>query len=181
MRKKVDATGKNYALLLASFIDYLESNGYRTVLLPHSARTGTEKTHNNDLPLCRAIYDKVERRGECLFIDNELTSQELRSLIGECDLFIASRFHAMVSSLAMQVPTLVIGWSHKYREVLEMFGLEKWAFGQDKLDLVYLQKRFEELASEQGAIRKKLAKALPEVKEKSHKQVDVIQKILSNG
>jgi polysaccharide pyruvyl transferase WcaK-like protein len=178
MRKKVDATGKNYALLLASFINHLEGSGHRTVLLPHSARAGTEKTHNNDLPLCRAIYAKVERRSECLFIDDELTSQELRSLIGKCDLFIASRFHAMVSSLAMQVPTLVIGWSHKYREVLEMFGLESWAFGHDKLTFKYLQRRFEQLEKNQSQIRGKLADNLPKVKAKARVQVDVIEKIL---
>ena len=87
----------------------------------------TDKAHNNDLPLCREIYARVQHKDRVLFVDDELSSQALRYLIGRCDVFVASRFHAMVSSLAMGVPTLVIGWSHKYREVLDMFGLAEWA------------------------------------------------------
>ncbi len=181
MQKKVESAGKDYAGLLAEFIDYLTKEGYKTVLLPHSAREGTDKTHNNDLPVCREIYKKLSNKKECLFIDKELTSQELRAIIGKCDLFVASRFHAMVSALAMEVPVLVVGWSHKYREVLEMFGLENWAFGQDKLSAKYLRGRFDYLEKEQKTIRQKLGDNLPQVKQKSQKQVEAIVNILKEN
>ncbi len=134
VQKKAEARGVDYVEDTVSFIDYLTKNGYAVMLVPHSVRSNTQKTHNNDLPLCANIYEQLADKADVLFLDKELTSQELRYWIGECDFFIASRFHAMVSSLAMGVPTLVIGWSHKYREVLEMFGLEGWAFGQDQID-----------------------------------------------
>jgi polysaccharide pyruvyl transferase WcaK-like protein len=174
LKKKADAAGLDYIGLTASFIDHLTDRGYRVLLVPHSAREGTEKTHNNDLPLCREIYGRSAQPKECLLIDRELPSQELRYLIGLCDLFVASRFHAMVSSLAMEVPTLVIGWSHKYKEVLEMFGLEEWAFGHSELSLEYLERRFAELEKRQASVRQKLARHLPEVKERSAVQVDEI-------
>lgn len=180
MKKKVELAGKDYASILSGFIDYLSDKGYRTVLLPHSARENTEKTHNNDLPLCREIYKEISSKDDCLFIDKELPSQELRYIIGECDMFIASRFHAMVSSLAMQVPTLVIGWSHKYKEVLEMFGLENWAFGHNKFSIDYLQERFNELEENQNTIRVKIAANLPKVKKQAYKQVEAITKILGS-
>ncbi len=178
MQKKVEKQGKDYSKIITKFIDSLMSNGYRVVLLPHSVRLGTEKTHNNDLPLCREIYKNLNNSKECLFIKDELSSQELRAIIGKCDLFVASRFHAMISSLAMSVPTLVIGWSHKYKEVLEMFNLEEWAFGQDKLSQDYLSQRFKELEKEQEGVKGKIKKHLPEVKKRSYKQVAAIESIL---
>lgn len=179
LKKKAEAAGADYAGTMGSFIDYLTDRGYRVLLVPHSARAGTEKTHNNDLPLCREIYGRLARPKDCLFIDKELPSQELRYIIGLCDLFVASRFHAMVSSLAMEVPTLVIGWSHKYREVLEMFDLEEWAFGLDELNTDHLERRFKALEKRRAGVRQKLAEHLPEVKKRSEIQVEEIIKRLT--
>ena len=118
LQKKVDAREGDYAGQMVSFIERLRAAGKKVLLVPHSVRTGTDKTHNNDLPLCTEINARLAPGDDLLFIDRELSSQQLRYLIGRCSLFVASRFHAMVSSLAMAVPTVVIGWSHKYREVL---------------------------------------------------------------
>lgn len=177
MRKKVDASGKDYIGILAEFIDGLIAEGKRVVIIPHSVRVGTDKTHNNDLPLCRELYEHITQKTNCLLIDDELSSQQLRAIIGECSFFVASRFHAMVSSLAMQVPTLVIGWSHKYKEVLEMFELEDWAFGQEKLSAEYLQQQFHALTKNEATIQSLLKKNLPAVKSLALKQVEVIEKI----
>ncbi len=178
MRKKVDAAGGSYVREIVEFIDYVTAKGQKVALIPHSVRTGTDKTHNNDLPLCQEVYAKLAHKDKVLFVEQELGSQELRYIIGRCDLFVASRFHAMISSLAMGVPTLVIGWSHKYKEVLDMFGLSKWAFGQDKLTQEYLRTQFDTLDAEADEVQRKITTALPEVKKKAYRQVDVIVDVI---
>lgn len=179
MQKKVAASGGDYSKEIVDFIDYLTSKGYRVMLVPHSVRTGTDKTHNNDMPLCKEIFSALHNKEMCMFLDEELTSQELRYWIGQCDYFVASRFHAMVSSLAMSVPTLVIGWSHKYKEVLEMFELEEWAFGQDKLNHEYITSEFDRLVESDKDVRSKLQKNLKSVKTASAKQVKVIESVIN--
>lgn len=178
MQKKVDANGGDYAHEIVEFINYATSKGYAVMLVPHSVRSNTEKTHNNDMPLCKSIYERLADTKSVLFLDKELSSQELRYWIGQCDYFIASRFHAMVSSLAMSVPTLVIGWSHKYREVLEMFKLEEWAFGQDKLTQEYLRAEFMRLVKNSSTVNQKLDTNLPRVFKRSYIQVDVIRRVM---
>lgn len=174
LQKKVDARNDDYEGQMVAFIERLRRHGKKVLLVPHSVRTGTGKTHNNDLPLCTRIHERLQPGEDLLFVDRELGSQQLRHLIGRCDLFVASRFHAMVSSLAMAVPTLVIGWSHKYREVLEMFELEEWAFGHDQLDPGYLWTRFEQLDERRDEVQAKLDAHLPEVRERSLQQADFI-------
>jgi len=120
------------------------------------------------------IQHEMDHLKGVLFIDRELSSQTLRYLIGRCDYFVASRFHAMVSSLAMAVPTLVIGWSHKYQEVLEMFQLDEWAFGHDKLEPDFLRERFEALVAAGDEVRDRLRTHLPAVKARSLAQADLI-------
>jgi colanic acid/amylovoran biosynthesis protein len=178
LQKKVDERGGDYIGQMADFVNYLTAAGRKVLLVPHSVRTGTDKTHNNDLPLCREIYARITDKQQVLFLDRELSSQQLRYLIGRCEYFVASRFHAMVSSLAMSVPSLVIGWSHKYKEVLEMFELEEWAFGHDKLERAYLVQRFEELVAAKADVAAKLTKNLPTVKKRSLAQADLIADIV---
>jgi colanic acid/amylovoran biosynthesis protein len=178
LQRKVDARGGDYIGQIAGFIEAVRARGKRVLLIPHSVRTGTSKTHNNDLPLCQEIHARLRPGDDLLFVDRELTSQQLRYLIGRCEVFVASRFHAMVSSLAMGVPTLVIGWSHKYLEVLEMFGAEEWAFGHDKLTPDHLLQRFEALDARRTEVAATLAAHLPTVKERSLHQADLIADIV---
>lgn len=178
LEKKVTAKGGDYVELMASFARRLIAAGYDVLLLPHSAREGTEKTHNNDLPLCRRISERIDDDAHVLFPDLELTSQELRYLIGLCAFFVTSRFHAMISSLSMGVPTLVIGWSHKYEEVLAMFELQEWAFGSDKATDEYVWQRFTDLVASEGEVRERLTRHLADVKRVSVTQADLIAELV---
>ncbi|WP_194383512.1 polysaccharide pyruvyl transferase family protein [Microbacterium luteum] len=179
LQKKVDECGGDYVGQIVDFIGHVRAQGKRVLLLPHSVRTGTDKTHNNDLPLCREIHARLTLGDDLLFVDRELSSQQLRYLIGRCSFFVASRFHAMVSSLAMAVPTLVIGWSHKYREVLEMFDLEEWAFGHDTLTPSHLAERFAALEGAREEVKAKLDEHLPGVRARSIEQADLIARLVS--
>ncbi|MCY7411838.1 MAG: polysaccharide pyruvyl transferase family protein, partial [Salinibacterium sp.] len=148
VQKKVEDRGGDYLSIMTGFIREQRARGNCVLVLPHSARGGSDKAHNNDLPLCRELKRRLIDDPGVFVLDSELSSQQLRYLIGLCDLFLASRFHAMVSSLAMGVPTLVVGWGHKYQEVLEMFGLEQWAMAHQELNSETLSKNFAALESE---------------------------------
>lgn len=47
----------------------------------------------------------------------------LKAALGQASAAVASRFHAVVGCLSQSVPTLAFGWSHKYRELLDDFGV----------------------------------------------------------
>ncbi|MCL3862708.1 polysaccharide pyruvyl transferase family protein [Actinotalea sp. K2] len=178
LRKSAEANGGDYVAEVQRMIDHLTGTlGKKVLLVAHSARAHTDKTHNNDLPLCREVFAGLGHTDRVLFPDAELSSQALRYLIGRCDVFVASRFHAMVSSLAMGVPTLVIGWSHKYREVLDMFGLASWAVGHDAYSDEVFAERIGRLLAEQHAVREQLVGALPEVKQRALEQIDIIERV----
>jgi polysaccharide pyruvyl transferase WcaK-like protein len=174
MRKKVDARDGHYVLGLVEAMRAQLDAGNRVALIPHSVRTGTTKTHNNDLPLCREIAQQVGEHEGFLFVKDDLGSQQLRFLIGLCTRFVTSRFHAMISSLSMGVPTVVIGWSHKYREVLDLFGLSDWAFGSDQFSGQKVTTELERLADSDAEVRAALRDSLPSVKKLSVSQADLI-------
>ncbi|KPQ21804.1 MAG: hypothetical protein HLUCCX21_06690 [Porphyrobacter sp. HL-46] len=183
MQKKIEAAGRDYVRETAAFADYCVAQGHRVVLIPHSVRTGTDKTHNNDLPLCRAVHAAMAdaTRAASAFLDREVDARSLRQLIAACDVFVTSRFHAMVSGLATATPTLVIGWSHKYEEVLAMFGAQRWALAYVDYSPQRLESRFEQLLAERATVARQLAAKLPEVRAKAAVQLDRIAQIVGSA
>jgi len=154
----------NYQQIMADFINYLiAEEDCNVLIIPHSVRKYTLKRKNNDLVVCRRIQNLVKHQNRCILIADELNAEELRAIISYCNFFIASRFHAMVSSLAMKVPTCVCGWSHKYQEVLRMFDMEEYTFDYKQLDTAILIDMFHKLRSDEDRIKKKFDLHLPEV------------------
>ena len=178
LRQAADSAGGDYVADVVAQIDFLTSQLGRPVfLVAHSARPHADKLHNNDIPVCREIHARVAEPHKVLFPDAELSSQVLRHLIGQCDLFVASRFHAMVSSLAMGVPTFVIGWSHKYREVLEMFDLAQWAMAGSDVTAQTFRDQLTRLDQDKDAVRAQLRTHLPAVRATALSQLDIIESI----
>jgi len=89
------------------------------LILPHSLGQGASK--NNDIRLCRALYARAQEDGCVFFHVPPQDPALLRALIGEADFFVGCRFHAVAAALITSVPSLVLGWSHKYREMAAEF------------------------------------------------------------
>ena len=77
----------------------------------------------NDGPVCREVAEACSGDSQVIGLDFDLTAGELRHLVAHSSVLVTSRFHAMISGLATSTPTVVVGWSHKYKEVLDDFGL----------------------------------------------------------
>ena len=71
---------------------------------------------------------------QVLGLDADLTAGELRHLVALSSVLVTSRFHAMISGLATSTPTVVVGWSHKYKEVLDDFGLSSLGLDSSALN-----------------------------------------------
>jgi polysaccharide pyruvyl transferase WcaK-like protein len=125
VQRKARQRGLDYVGFLAELIRDLARRGFLPVLIPHSYRAETSAAHNNDRSLCAAVLDRLgPDANRVAYLDADLDPRQLRAVIGRMHLLIASRFHSMVSALAMGVPPITFGWGHhKYTEVLDEFGV----------------------------------------------------------
>ena len=170
--------GIAYKDTMVSFINWLNSKGYNVVLIANAARINSEKSRNNDLMVGDAIYADVADKDKVRWYHKEMDAEEIRAYIGKCRFLVASRFHAMIGSLEQKVPVLLIGWSHKYQEVLDMFELGQYAIDFSKLELSELEKSFNDFVSAEDDIRKKLDKNLDSVLASSRNNIKYISEII---
>lgn len=170
LRKKAANNGEDYVGFVHDFVISQLSGGHQVVLMAYSARGNTDSLHNNDLPVCRDIAQGINDKN-FIFIDKEVSAQQLRHIIGKMDIVVTSRFHAMIAALTMNVPPIVVGWSHKYAEIMDMFGLNDLALGSDKLESDKLTKLADKAFKDKSGIAKAITENLPNVKESAYRQV----------
>lgn len=174
VEKRCRRLGIDYKKIMTEFIDGLTSEGYSVLIIANAAREDSVKPRNNDLPICGEVYAEIHDKTNVRYYPRELFPEELRLLISRCKALVASRFHAMIGALEKGVPVLLVGWSHKYKEVLDMFGLGGYAADYSELTSEKLRTEFQRLIENSEDIRAKIAENIPNVKASSRQNITLI-------
>ena len=109
---------------------------------------------------------------------NEMKAEEIREFISHTDVLVASRFHAMIGALVKNVPTFLIGWSHKYKEVLDMFNLGEYTIDFSELSVGELTERFESFIVNKEDIHSKISENIEAVIKSSLNNIAYISEII---
>lgn len=98
-----------YVDLLARFSTAADAQGLATVIIVHEA---------TDHDVAKQLADRIDAP---IFSDPD--PLVLKAALGQASAAVASRFHAVVGCLSQSVPTVALGWSHKYHELLHDFAV----------------------------------------------------------
>ena len=168
------ATQEEYMFMMISFVRYVVQD-YRinVLLIPNELEQGID-----DEKVAQEIEETVDI-DECKMLDtSNLTASEIKGMINHCDLLIASRYHTVVAGLSMGIPTITIGWHHKYVEVLQLFNQNKWCLDIKNVNLEILKTKFSELYKNQESIREEIISYMPQVKQDIISSLENIIKLL---
>lgn len=102
-----------YKALMKILLDNLRTAGNKVFFLVHD--TG------DDLSLAKSIISDSQ------FKDTEILNEEdplsIKKILGQCKLVVCARYHGIASAISQNIPTIAIGWSHKYEELLNDYGV----------------------------------------------------------
>jgi len=175
----------DYISFLNRIIRTLVAEGHKVLLFPNATRQDRmDKFKNNDLPIIRKIVEANKSHhgvlSNILYIDKDLNTSGIRSFLTMLDVALVSRFHAMVACLSLAVPLLVIGWSHKYLEVMELFKMEDWVFDYRDSNDTRIDEKIFELIEQKVSLSDKIDKKLGNVQKLSALQIDYICAFLAD-
>ena len=162
--------------VLAEVFEGFAETGYEILILPHSFRTGGGRGRMNDGP----VVDDLEHRvvsGAATFRNEDLGPRELRSITEWADVVVTGRFHGMVSSLEVGTVPVVIGWSHKYGEVLDQFGVGDQAIAVGDLSSDSLRRKISGTLNDLDALQVSVRDAHDGVVASAQRNIDVIVEI----
>lgn len=77
-----------------------------------------------DAKLIDALLARMDPKPRCFFVDD---ARHAKGLIAASVATVSSRFHAIMSALGAGVPTLSVGWSHKYGEAMSEYDCASYS------------------------------------------------------
>lgn len=178
VRRLIKKSGESFEIELKLLLISLAKGNIDVVLLPHSFGIGDSK--NNDVDMCKKLYFELKNIPNIHLIDDVREPILLRAIIGEADIFIGCRFHAVVSALSMAVPTMIIGWSHKYVEMSSMFGLNDWVIPVEKFNNKVGLEQWYKLLNEREIVKGEIKKSLLDVREKASENFKLVSTLISD-
>jgi len=168
---------EEFASIIAKVIDNLIGTLNATIIMiPHVYSSGVD-----DRIAINSIFHKVKNKLKVKIIKNEYTPQELKGIIGQCDLFIGARMHATIAATSMLVPTVGIAYSHKMHGIIgEMLGQEKYVLDIKDLSYESLISTINDAWENREKIKKELEVKIPKVKEKAMLNGKLIKELLDS-
>lgn len=99
----------------------LYERGYFPVFVEHVVSEGV---HEKDIAAIEAITEKLADFQFGVFTNPSLTCKQIKSLYGECDFVIGTRFHSVIFALAEGTPAMAIGYGgNKSQGIMNDIGL----------------------------------------------------------
>jgi len=139
------------------------------------------------IPMSTASYDDDRKLGHSMaalarygnrvrVLEGEYTPQEIMAVVGQLDLIISMRFHALVFAAVMHVPMIALTGRISYfvpptdskiLGFLKMVGQERFAINHENLDLTRLLNLTKELWSTRDQIKEELKTGMNELRDRA--------------
>jgi len=147
-----------YIIFLTDIIRHICSvHNARVILMGHALRQDNSKI-SDDRTLCNYLMSSLDKSMPIAHVDKALPAAKVKSIIGNCDLLISSRYHALIAALSQGIPVAAIGWSHKYDELLAEVGLSS--------NIIHLSESSKKTCSKIDSIIKRLPEISAAIKSK---------------
>ena len=169
----------SYIELLVQQVETINACGYRAIVLPFSSKTDSENLHNNDIPICKKLLTAITGRDQLSVevITSSLAFADAKRIIENSEFVVTSRFHAMVTALAVGTPPIVIAWGHKYLEVMKPFGLGHKVISQESVTKELIERAIVGQVSSLKSDRKAIEAGLLDARKRSEVHEKVIYEV----
>lgn len=169
-----------YIEAMADLVDYLGTKDAEVLLLCQAIEGGKY----DDTVVAR----KIHARATCKpwIMKSDLTPQELKGLMGRCEIMVSSKMHSAVFATSMGTPTVAIGYHTKVHGIIgEMMGQENFIVDIATTDFSSFRQsllaRIDECWLSRARIRRELQGKLTEVQQMSLRNAALIADLLEKG
>lgn len=178
-----------YIRLMAEVTDFIvERLGAFVLLIPHSlSATGSLASYSDmdDRTTCFDIYNNLRNKKRARVISSPYRADEIKGLIGACDLFVACRMHSSIASISQCVPTVVFAYGTKFEGIIgelvnQHSQIVDISLNYDTL-LDQAKSKIISTWEERDSIRRVLASRLPKIQASARSTSIWIERLLDEG
>jgi len=105
---------------MAEVIDWIVENlNAEVILIPHVVQV-----ERDDFKTAHDIIQYINNKQSVNIVSKNTNASQLKGIIAECDLLIASRMHAIIAGLSTNIPVIGIAYSHKAKGLFKAINLK---------------------------------------------------------
>jgi len=136
--------GRNtYLDALVGAVDFIRRRLDKSVLLvPHE----TSPTRKDDAWLINVLLERISDRDRISVMASDASAAEVKAVIGSAYAIVGSRYHSLIASLSMGVPSVATSWSHKYEELMDLLGVGDYCISKKDISDENIRDRLISLA-----------------------------------
>jgi colanic acid/amylovoran biosynthesis protein len=123
------------------------------------------------------LLPRIRRREKARVLP-ALDARQLKTVIGELDLFFGTRMHANIFALGAEVPTLAISYLPKTAGIMQMLGLQEYVFAIDKMSSADVRAAAESLLDRQAEIRIKIRVGVEEMARRARRNAEFVRDLM---
>lgn len=132
----------------------------------------------DDRYLCQMVRQSIGEEQRIRYFSQPCSADTLKLLIRELDFLVGSRFHSLIAALSLYVPSIAMGWSHKYKELLKDAGIGELAFSYEQMYNRAIITDILEAWANREQVRCRLERSIPLLRQKVDEVFDQVAKIL---
>jgi len=145
--------------LYFSIVNNLLTIGKTVYLIRHSF---------DDVWLVEKLYNQVPSNKNLQILNSEFSAIEMDCIIGAMEYIIGSRYHSLVHAFKNTVPSISIGWAIKYKELLNLFGMNDYNFDvREPLDKATIIKQIQHLDNNSMMLKNQITQRLKSIQHDS--------------
>lgn len=163
---------KKYIDSVASLTEHIIQKGYKVALCNQSLGPNS---HEDDRNAIRDLLKHIQH-DHVVWIDENLTCEDLKALYSNFYFFIGTRFHSIIFSLTSLVPSIAIGYGgNKAKGIMADFDLNEYVVQIQDVESNLLIKMFEKALTNYDSIKKQLDSSMRLVLESRNRLISDIQ------
>ena len=137
----------------------------------------------DDRILSKKIKNDLDKskQSRVFVLEDNYTPHELKAMMGKMDIFIGKRLHSCIFALAMNVPSIVIGYEKKALGIMKMIDNQDNVININSMTADGLVKLVKKLLNEKKQKSKHLSEKILEIQDKALKNGDLLEKLIKDS
>jgi polysaccharide pyruvyl transferase WcaK-like protein len=177
-RTSGSGASNEYVKLLVGLTSFcIDELGANVLLIPHSVLVRIS-AKRDDRFLCGLVKAAFDSEHRCANLEDFCSAEELKSIYENVNLLVGSRFHSLVFSLSAGTPSIALGWSYKYEELLRPFELNEYTQTHENMTLEGAKQMTRNAWDRQDVMRGLIEKNLPRIHEEIDSVFDEFSRII---
>lgn len=153
----------DYRELVEKTIDFLvRVKDADVVLVPHVFGSEPESDSVAAATLYESLKERYPARLAC--VRGSFDQNEIKYVIGQCDLFIGARMHACIAALSQAIPAVGIAYSSKFLGVFETIGAQSLVADPRSLEIDAILGIIDDTIERRAEIREVLRRTMMDVR-----------------